>query len=268
MSSRAQSKSEDIVYLKNGTIIHGVILELIPNQTLKIQTPDQSLFILKMEDVEKITKARDEYYKKGNAGGYVNSPDIGYVLGIGDRTMDFQGQATEIRKNEYHAISIRDFNGYRVSSDVSVGGGIGYEYYSGNPDSLPATEYIPIFVGLRAYSKSRSNTQVGFVFDIGYDIGLTKKTTTDNSLGSLISVTASDKFKGGFFVNPAIGLRVVVGGRSVMCFSFGYQYQNISILRTATVSASFPGIPSFSQSYAGTATLSSSFLTFRLGFEF
>src|SRR5436853_3932837 len=99
MSSKAQTKSEDIVYLKNGAIVHGVIIELIPNQTLKIQTPDHNLFIFKMEDVEKITKGRPEYYKKENAGGYVNSPDIGYVLGIGDRTTDFQGQVTGTRKN-------------------------------------------------------------------------------------------------------------------------------------------------------------------------
>ena len=33
---------EDVVYLKNGSIIRGMIVEQIPNQTLKIKTVDKS----------------------------------------------------------------------------------------------------------------------------------------------------------------------------------------------------------------------------------
>jgi hypothetical protein len=46
----------DVLYLKNGSIIKGIILEQVPNQTLKIQTADKSLFVYKMDEVEKILK--------------------------------------------------------------------------------------------------------------------------------------------------------------------------------------------------------------------
>ncbi len=46
----------DVVYLKNGSIIKGIIMEQIPNESIKIQTKDGSLFVFKMEEVEKITK--------------------------------------------------------------------------------------------------------------------------------------------------------------------------------------------------------------------
>ena len=46
----------DIVYLKNGSIIKGMIIEQTPNVSLKIQTRDGSIFVYKMEEVEKITK--------------------------------------------------------------------------------------------------------------------------------------------------------------------------------------------------------------------
>jgi hypothetical protein len=46
----------DVVYLKNGSVIRGLIMEQIPNETLKIQTADGSLFVYKMEEVVKITK--------------------------------------------------------------------------------------------------------------------------------------------------------------------------------------------------------------------
>jgi len=57
-SEEKQDKNKyiDVVYLKNGSIIRGTILEQIPNVSIKIQTKDGSLFVYKMDDVEKITK--------------------------------------------------------------------------------------------------------------------------------------------------------------------------------------------------------------------
>jgi hypothetical protein len=46
----------DVVYLKNGSIIRGFITEQIPNIQLKIETRDGSLFVFKIEEIEKITR--------------------------------------------------------------------------------------------------------------------------------------------------------------------------------------------------------------------
>lgn len=46
----------DVVYLKNGASIRGMIIEQIPNKQIKIRTADGSIFVYKMEEVEKITK--------------------------------------------------------------------------------------------------------------------------------------------------------------------------------------------------------------------
>ncbi len=46
----------DVVYLKNGSIVRGTIIEQIPNESIKIETSDGSVFVFKMSDVEKITK--------------------------------------------------------------------------------------------------------------------------------------------------------------------------------------------------------------------
>jgi len=54
--SLGQEKQKDVIYLINGSIIKGMIIELIPNQTVKIKTADGSLFVFKMEEVEKILK--------------------------------------------------------------------------------------------------------------------------------------------------------------------------------------------------------------------
>jgi TM2 domain-containing membrane protein YozV len=46
---------QDIVYLKNGDVIKGIIIEQIPNVSLKIETT-AGIFNYQMSDVEKITK--------------------------------------------------------------------------------------------------------------------------------------------------------------------------------------------------------------------
>jgi hypothetical protein len=52
----AQTNYRDIVYLKNGSIIKGIVLEQIPNVSLKMKTSDGNIFVFEMKDVEKITK--------------------------------------------------------------------------------------------------------------------------------------------------------------------------------------------------------------------
>ena len=52
----AQNNMTDVVYCKNGAVIRGTIIEQIPGVSLKIQTADGSVFVYKMEEVEKMTK--------------------------------------------------------------------------------------------------------------------------------------------------------------------------------------------------------------------
>jgi hypothetical protein len=46
----------EVLYLKNGSIIRGMIIEQIPNVQVKIQTSDGSVFVYTMDQVLKITK--------------------------------------------------------------------------------------------------------------------------------------------------------------------------------------------------------------------
>ena len=58
----AQTTLQDVVYLKNGSIIRGDIVEMVPNATVKIQTFDGSVFIYPYADVEKFAKEEGVAY--------------------------------------------------------------------------------------------------------------------------------------------------------------------------------------------------------------
>jgi len=75
--SIGQSNFEDVVYLKNGSIIHGVIIEQVPNQSIKIKTKDNNVFVYKIDEIEKMTKEQPS--GSGKNKKYVND---GFSLGM------------------------------------------------------------------------------------------------------------------------------------------------------------------------------------------
>lgn len=82
ISAIAQQNYDDVVYLKNGSVIRGVIVEQVPNVSLKLQTKDGNIFVYKMEEVERITKEQaqgfdqqSEYY-----AGSEKSPGLAFAL--------------------------------------------------------------------------------------------------------------------------------------------------------------------------------------------
>ena len=57
LGSNVFADTIDVVHLKNGSIIKGIVIEtIITNETIKIRTSDGSIFVCSFDDVEKITK--------------------------------------------------------------------------------------------------------------------------------------------------------------------------------------------------------------------
>ncbi len=75
----AQEGYEDVVYLKDGSVIRGLIIEQIPNVSIKIRTMDRNIFVYKIEDVLKMTKepSFQRFQKEGE-----KSPALACVLSL------------------------------------------------------------------------------------------------------------------------------------------------------------------------------------------
>ncbi len=82
MASLAQQNYDDVVYLKNGSVIRGVIIEQVPNVSLKLQTKDGNIFVYKMEEVERITKELAQGYNEQSEyyAGSEKSPALAWGL--------------------------------------------------------------------------------------------------------------------------------------------------------------------------------------------
>ena len=56
----AQQKPVDVVYLKNGAVYRGEIIEQVPDFSLKIKTSDGNTLVISMDNVKKITTEQEE----------------------------------------------------------------------------------------------------------------------------------------------------------------------------------------------------------------
>jgi len=62
---KSQAYDEDVVYLRNGNVIRGIIIEQTPGQSLKIQTADKNILVFSMDEIEKTDKTSVKIKKKG-----------------------------------------------------------------------------------------------------------------------------------------------------------------------------------------------------------
>lgn len=195
--SFSQNNLIEVVYLKNGSIIKGTIIEQIPNKSLKIETPDGSFLVCDMEDVIKITKEpvssrkhvstdphADEYVRKG----YKGFVDLGYTFGIGDYSLN--------------RLEITTSHGFQFNPYIFLGGGAGIHYYHEADQAA-----MPLFVDFRVNFKKGSivpfaGLKTGYTFLLSDDIG---------DLG--------------FYCAPSIGFKMMTSHRMAVNLSLGYTVQ-------------------------------------------
>ena len=60
VSSSFAQQYEDVVYLKDGGVRRGLILEQIPNESLKLKTAYGEIFVIQMSDISKTAKEEKE----------------------------------------------------------------------------------------------------------------------------------------------------------------------------------------------------------------
>lgn len=200
ISSAWAQAMQEIVYLKNGSVIKGVVIEQMPGVSLKIKTNDGSIFAYQMSEVEKITKEEVSNYRNfynartthTNSNSFINLGyrgfvDFGYTLGVGDY--------------DTGRLELSTSHGYQIIPQLYIGGGIGLHYYLDGEEIA-----IPIYTDIRT---DILNAPVTPFFDlkIGY-------TVTDLS---------------GLYLSPSIGCSFRISNGARCNIGIGYVMQKAEI---------------------------------------
>lgn len=78
----AAQQTQETVYLRNGSIIKGEVVEQVPGSSIKVRTADGSIFVYNEEEVERITKEEtaSPSRKDGRHRGLDFNVDLGYHI--------------------------------------------------------------------------------------------------------------------------------------------------------------------------------------------
>jgi hypothetical protein len=146
MAAAAQTTMQDVLYLKNGSIIRGMIMQFIPDSTIKIQTIDGNVFVFPSLDIAKIQKEENPLVaqKKSDSAAVKeeNSPLACVFAGVAVPGNDFSNGAEP------------GFTmGFQVHSNTEVGFLINLSYASNpSPVNESWTSYI-VIAGLKVSLK-------------------------------------------------------------------------------------------------------------------
>lgn len=226
--SFSQNNMQEVVYLHNGSIIKGVIIEQIPNVSLKIQTSDGSIFVCNIDEVEKITKEsmskpsrQSASFKKSESGykarGYKGFVDFGYTAGVGTYGTG--------------RVELTTSHGFQFNPYLFIGGGTGFQVYH-----EASVTTMPIFADFRA-----NFTKGPVVPFTGLKLGYTTQLNDDGGLG--------------FYCAPSVGVKFMLTHRMALNLTAGYTVQMVDISFTDDY-----------YNYSGSINMGG--VSFKLGLEF
>ncbi len=189
----------DVVFLKNGSIFKGKILDYHPDKELKLELSNSGVIItLESKKVKKIIQGdvAHVYLKRVKRSyefkekGFYNAT---YVMA------NAGGSAFNATETNY-GFGVQTSFGYQFHRLLGVGAGIGMDYYyKGSGEN-----FMPVFGEVRGYLFSKKCTPT-YSFAIGHGFAFKDE---DRNITEAV---------GGLMILPAIGLRM--GGAKTMNFT-------------------------------------------------
>lgn len=232
----SQIEGEDLVRLKNGTTVRGIIIEQHPGEFIRVlQIPSNDTIKIMLVDIETLLKLVPKTEEKE----VINTPTVENNLDS-ISTID----STKINPFNQHLFQVR-FNiskifkdyageGYGLTLARKIGSetyaGLGFNYFKGRIN-LPyqARNSVAIFgdinQDIRLTSKGRLGFRAGLGF--GYNIDFSD-TYFDIDAGKQVSIS------NGIYLHPNVGLRLNLSKNTGLLFDIGYQYIHANILNPAT----------------------------------
>lgn len=210
-----ETKQQDVIYLKNGSILHGKILEIKANESVTLHSNCGDKWVINQSDIENITKEdiSDEYLFFNESGktsfnyrqkGYYSNLNIGFL---------FSGNMD----TPFPPLSLMFISGYRFENGISMGAGLGLEWLN--------EAYMPVVIDLK-YNFTEGRINHFLYLQGGYSIPLETPDPYDYDYYAYYDSDLSST--GGYNLNPGLGLKLYLNQKNAFSFVVGYKYIQIN----------------------------------------
>jgi hypothetical protein len=190
-----KQKMNDVIYLKDGGLIHGKIIENSPDK-IKIESCCGNIIVFSQSEVEKIEKETDQKTtKKIKQKGYINFTSMGLLV----------GSTVNEKVAPFSALMEHD---YKLNKYFAIGGVFGIE--------LLKEPVCPIAINLKGFLP----LGIGDLF-LGTSGGYSLSTENPVEYGIKDG-------KGGYLFNLEIGYVLPVSDNSGFFTAIGYRYNELN----------------------------------------
>jgi hypothetical protein len=200
-SNALAQRKEDVIYLSNGSIIHGIILKDSTAHTIRILNHAGDTWVFDRKDVDSIKREKPFEYK---------------AIMFNQQGFEFNINAEFLIRSRNNAVGnavIPGINlefGYRFNPYFSAGTEIGMEFYNWME--------IPFSASLRVRSSGRALSPMAFL-RAGYTLPVEKRADDwDYEYKSI----------GGVHATIGVGVERIINENASFLFSFSYHYQKLN----------------------------------------
>lgn len=206
---------EDVVYLKNGSVVRGVIVEETPMVSLKIQTADRSIFVFRLDEIEKIEHVYDfrpphpfrpGIFPEKPAG----LPDVQDVTAPWCMAVEYTYGGSLRNSDVGNLHGLYGLIGYNVTPRLSTSLGFGVE-------DLQYINWIPIFVDVNMKINPEAHSASNSPFFYGR-LGVSTPTGDQDY---------SYDYEAGLMAGVGFGFKMRLSHSMSFHASIGYRYQYV-----------------------------------------
>ena len=172
----ADTEYEDVIYLKDGSVVRGVIVEEVPSETYKIEIAGGSVFVFEADEIDYVSREIKKLEEVPPATGEAKterSSFYGDAGGYRPFLFGFAGVVGTFGSDAYNMLLYGGefLVGWRLHPIYAVGLGFGYnraadeEYYGYDSWSY---NFVPIYVNNRLTYLRNDTVRLYGRFDLGY----------------------------------------------------------------------------------------------------
>jgi hypothetical protein len=253
----SQQMFQDAVYLKNGVIMRGRIIEVIPHKQLTLETLNRVVLVYQFDEVAKyyqrtypgtIKQSKSKPVKapkrscsfslSGLKKGNSRIVELGYARGYGTGYLNFYklNIIGTHRLNQHFSVGIGTGCRYYPLSSVGKSSSGWMAAYGGHSVSLSSSIVIPFFTDLRV-NIIDNKVSPYFSIGMGYSFVAAKKDTLfapwvyPPAYPSVAFFEAEQTglYQGGFLLNPSLGVCFKISRKCAVNVSIGYEMQRATV---------------------------------------
>ena len=216
-SSGFAQKYEQVLYLKNGWVLHGQIISAAEDSMVSIQTEDRNIFVFQSSEIDSqiVQLKPNQKRQRRNDSNSIEYRNRGYFMLFQAGFLLGNAYSQEESNSLFNPEMI---HGYKFNRFLSVGGGIGVNLI--NEGAI-----LPTFIDLRGDILKQKATPHYFVRG-GYSIPLYTREAQDIGWGE--PIFEDFKADGGYMIEGGIGMKVHTVSGLAYVFTGGYRIQSLT----------------------------------------